>query len=444
MKPIDWNNKSNARRSSWGRFGEPDESCSPQVHSLKLPKRRGSFDGSDSSHSDDDEKPKQPTLNKTMCSPTMMLASPAKSSSIPRSNSSGNFGRQGRLRRRSFCRPSFEKIPSIEGSRSFSNSNSNAAWTSNSNSNFDYDDDYLCQKAAQQHFLHHPQPALELDDALTIPRRASTGTRLFQLQPTQDQKPRRVSISGPRPCMESSLATRNAPIRRRSFGTIRPCMENTNGDRPILRPYRQLSSDDLCVDMGCIGEETDEDLRSSRSNRSCLTSAVDFSNRSNRTGVVDFSVRSRNRAGSIDVSARSNRSAFRDLSTRSRTTVGLNEESSAATGVTTYPVVEEASSSSASPLPAEPEQESWQDKTAMKFMEDNPNFRRNKTWPTNLMRLLSIEQLAPAGDSDAKDDVTLQRRHGQSNSPYRDNRRLLRTIDIASEVVLDGRRLVKN
>ena len=110
MTPIDWNNKNNSGRGSWGRFGEPDESYLPQVHSLKLPKRRESFDGSDSSHSEEDEKLQQPAFNSTMCSPTMMLASSANSS-ISRSNSIGTFGRQGRLRRRSFRRPVFQVGP---------------------------------------------------------------------------------------------------------------------------------------------------------------------------------------------------------------------------------------------------------------------------------------------------------------------------------------------
>lgn len=459
MTPIDWNNSNNTRRRSWGRFGEPDESYSPQVHSLKLPKRRGSFDGSDSSHSDD-EKTKKPSISSTMCSPTMMLASPSHSS-IPRSNSGGNFARQGRLRRRSFRRPSFE-IPNIEGSHSVSNSNANANWISysSSTSNDDHDDDdYLCRKAAQQHFQQHRQPAFEQDDAATMPiRRASTGTRLFEKRTFDDEKPRRGSISGPRPCMESSLAGRDVPLRRRSsFGSIRSCMmENTQCDRPILRPYRQLSSEDLCIDLGCIGEETDEDLKSSRSNRSCLTSVVDFSSRTNRTSAVDFSTRS-NRASVVDISTRSNRTnGVTDFSPRSNRSmfraVGVPEEPTA--GIATSLVFEEASHSSASPLPAEPdlalpEHGSWPDKNTTKSMEDNLAFSRNKTWPTNLMVLLSMKQLAlknlrGQGDSSDVEDIAtmenhnIQRNKGQSSSPYRNKRRLLRTIDIASDV-LDGK-----
>lgn len=82
-------------------------------------------------------------------------------------------------------------------------------------------------------------------------------------------------------------------------------------------------------------------------------------------------------------------------------------------------------------------------------MEDNLAFSRNKTWPTNLMVLLSMKQLAlknlrGQGDSSDVEDIAtmenhnIQRNKGQSSSPYRNKRRLLRTIDIASDV-LDGK-----
>ncbi len=438
MTPIDWNNSNTPRRSS-GRFGEPEQPYSPQVDSLKLPKRRGSFDGDISL--EEDEKLQG---DKAGCcsSHTMLLSEPY--------SASNHHGRHTRLRRRSFRRPSFE-VPSIE----------------NSNTDLEEDDDYLCLKAAQQHQHHH-----STDFEMTI-RRASTGTKLIaRTQPLFDdseepQKPRRCSLSGPRPCMESTLGSgRDAPImRRRSLGGTRPCMENTSSyDGPILRPYRQLSSDDLCIDMGCIGEETDEDLRSNRSNRSCLIH--DFSNRSNRTALVhEFSSRS-NRSNLVkEISNRSlakeisNRSTFRDFSTRSRTIV---EGPSAAM---TSPEREEFSevqeepseSSSFSPLPATPPEHSlssrprpWPVQKSVDDLEiSNTSLCRSKTWPTNLMILLSMKKLPlesnlvesdeESDDCDNEEndlsDGSPHRRKRNSNSPYRSNSRLLRTIHKASDII---------
>merc|ERR1719162_204631 len=115
--------------------------------------------------------------------------------------------------------------------------------------------------------------------------------------------------------MESSFSFSDGPImqRRVSIGGTRPCMEQSSGslnfshDGPILRPYRQLSSKELCI-QDCIGEETDEDL----SNRSMLRSA-DRSNRSNRSSFRTID--------NADLSSRSNRSGFNnnaeDFSNRS-------------------------------------------------------------------------------------------------------------------------------
>jgi hypothetical protein len=129
-------------------------------------------------------------------------------------------------------------------------------------------------------------------------------------------------------------------------------------DGPILRPYRQLSSDDLGID-NCIGEESEEDLsnrtsrstiadRSNRSNRSVIpdfsnhshrSTIADLSNRSNRSLVPDFVNRSNrslnadfisrsNKSLNADFSNRSNRSAFRtaaDFSNRRRTTIDISD-----------------------------------------------------------------------------------------------------------------------
>lgn len=446
MTPIDWNN-SNTTRRSWGRFGEPEQPHSPQVDSLKLPKRRGSFDGDSSCEEDEKLQGKKATC---CSSPTMLLSEP--------NSASNHHGRHTRLRRRSFRRPSFE-VPSIEST----------------NADLEEDDDYLCLKAAQQHQHHH-----STDFEMPI-RRASTGTKLIaRTQPLFDdsdepQKPRRCSLSGPRPCMESTLGSgRDAPIRRRrSLGGTRPCMENTSSyDGPILRPYRQLSSDEMCIDMGCIGEETDEDLRSNRSNRSCLIHGDvsnrsnrsclvhEFSNRSNRTALIhEFSSRSNRSNLMKEISNRSNRSTFRDFSTRSRTIV----ESPAA--AMSSPVREEFSevpeepseSSSSSLLPATPPEhslssrpEAWPVQKSVDDLEiSNTSLCRSKTWPTNLLILLSMKKLpleSNPGDSDEEsddsdnedndlDDSNPQRRKGKSNSHYRSNNRMLRTIHKASDII---------
>ncbi len=446
MAPIDWNN-SNTMRRTWGRFGEPEQPYSPQVQSLKLPKRRGSFDGDE-----EDENLQGNKATGACSSPTMMLSS---SANRPSSHT--------RMRRRSFRRPSFE-IPTIESS----------------NTDLEDDDDYLCMKAAQQHQHHN---SIELVETETPIRRASTGTKLIaRTQPLFDdsdapQKPRRVSISGPRPCMESTLGTvRDAPVRRRSLGGSRPCMEHITGfgDGPILRPYRQLSSDDLCIDMGCIGEETDEDLRSNRSNRSSLIHC-DFSNRSNRTGLVrEFSTRSNrsnlvkeisNRSLAHEISSRSNRSNFRDFSARSRTIVPNSDPtiSKIAGANTTLPVQEEPSeSSSSSLLPATPPDSShsnqpgaWPVQKSIDQLNCSPSLSRSKTWPTNLMFLLSVNNLSLENDlynsdeesgDDGNEENSLfsedndgspHRQKSKSKSPYRKNNRLLRTINKASELI-DG------
>ena len=421
---------------SWGRFGEPEESyspevdslklprrkgsfgeihgknssrdmngsrfsstlvISPQVDSLKIPRRRGSFDGNKSFKFEESVEGDKTTSSSRCSSPTMVLNS-----------SNPHHGKHTRMHRRSFNRPSFE-IPSIEGSNSSSNSFS-------SNSNLKDDDDYLCQNAAQQHFQQHQypyplqKPALELEDAPTSPvRRASTGARFlaasfFGAQPllagaqdedpekpragAQDEdpeKPRRYTNSEPRPFMKSTLHGQDAPLQRRSQGLTRPCMENSmSSDGPILRPYRQLSSEEFCIDMACIGEETDEDLRSNRSNR---TSKVDFSNRSNHT-------------------------CLREFSTRNRTTVA--------------------------PLSAEPqvvseESEQCPVKRNINSIEHNSALSRSKTWPTNLKILLSIKRLSLRNIM--KGIFRRRQRKGKSNRFYRKSNRFRRTIDKASEVL---------
>eukprot|EP00531_Pseudo-nitzschia_arenysensis_P007713 CAMPEP_0116142158 /NCGR_PEP_ID=MMETSP0329-20121206/14758_1 /TAXON_ID=697910 /ORGANISM="Pseudo-nitzschia arenysensis, Strain B593" /LENGTH=460 /DNA_ID=CAMNT_0003637373 /DNA_START=155 /DNA_END=1533 /DNA_ORIENTATION=+ len=449
-------------RRSWGRFGEPEQPYSQQVDSLKLPRRRGSFDGDE-----EDEKLQGNKATGACSSPTMMLSS-----------STNRPVRHTRMRRRSFRRPSFEN-PTIE--------------SNTTSTDLEDDDDYLCMKAAQQHQQQHQQHN-STEPGETPIRRASTGTKLIaRTQPLFDdsdapQKPRRGSISGPRPCMESTLGSvRDAPLRRRSLGGSRPCMEHITGfgDGPILRPYRQLSADDLCVDMGCIGEETDEDLRSNRSNRSCLihgdfsnrsnrTSLVhEFSNRSNRTSLIhEFSSRSNrsnlvkeisNRSLAHEISSRSNRSTFRDFSTRSRNIVPNADAtiSEAAGTNTTSPVQEEPSeSSSSSLLPATPPDsnhsnrpEAWPVQKCIDQQNGNPSLSRSKTWPTNLMILLSVKNLSlehglcdsdeESGDDDKEEnslfsvdnDGSPHRRKGKSNSPYRNNNRLLRTIHKASELI---------
>lgn len=215
---------------------------------------------------------------------------------------------------------------------------------------FDNENDIDSPTLAPSKFLVEERPA----GLVRNQRRASTGTRAFldgspftaarksfQVEPVQPlmTERRRVSLEGTtRPCMERSNSwmdnfADNAPVTRRrtSLGT-RPSMDGSADDlmafdRPLLRPYRQLSSEDLC-----IGEETDEDLSnrsmlrttdaSNRSNRSAFRS-TDASNRSNRSAFLnneDASSRSMRRTA--DVSNRSNRSAFtHDFSNRSyRTT----------------------------------------------------------------------------------------------------------------------------
>jgi len=165
-------------------------------------------------------------------------------------------------------------------------------------------------------------------------RRASTGTRAFldsspfgatrksfEVEPVQPlaMERQRVALEGTtRPCMERSNSwletpADKAPITRRrtSLGT-RPSMDGSAVelaafDRPLLRPYRQLSSEDLC-----IGEETDEDL----SNRSMLRT-TDASNRSNRSAFrcTDASNRSNHSAFTNDFSNRSFRTS-EDISIR--------------------------------------------------------------------------------------------------------------------------------
>jgi hypothetical protein len=106
---------------------------------------------------------------------------------------------------------------------------------------------------------------------------------------SEQKKARRVSISGPRPCMEATFGSLQANQRR--------CAKSWRGDEaafdePILRPYRQLSSENLCGGM-CIGEETDEDL----SNRTFRTTDNNnnFSNRSNRSSCLISNRSNRNR-----------------------------------------------------------------------------------------------------------------------------------------------------
>ena len=109
---------------------------------------------------------------------------------------------------------------------------------------------------------------------------------------------RNRTIGTSRPFMEITSGLRDSCRRAPWRGSIgRPCMDRYGGeamaisDRPILRPYRQLSSDALC-----IGEDTDEDL-SNRSHRSTTFNksmdSLDFD--------FDFSVRSAVTADDVSI-----------------------------------------------------------------------------------------------------------------------------------------------
>merc|ERR1719162_656526 len=206
--------------------------------------------------------------------------------------------------------------------------------------------------------------------------------------------------------MESSFSFSDGPImqRRVSIGGTRPCMEQSSGslnfshDGPILRPYRQLSSKELCI-QDCIGEETDEDL----SNRSMLRSA--------------------------DRSNRSNRSSFRNVN-------ALVEE----------PMMPLEEDTSHHFTPASVPEEFYpfptpQDQKQQLFYDDSqlPSSSKSKTWPNNLKSLLSIRRLS-LRNLRCKSDKYLPRvrhhgrRKGKSDSPSR-KINLLQTIRTASEVM---------
>ena len=296
-------------RNRTARYGEPEQYRSKEGGSPRLPRRKESFDGDENS-----------SRTSTAAAAAPPPPPPSPPSTIPRTRTASfddddddddmspfiyqlndgltvdrvfssthrkNFGRLNRVNR--FRSPvGFEH--EIETNR--------PGWGSNE--------------------LLDERPVVLLKNQ----RRASTGTRDFLDSSPFGFDPQRsqgMSFGTTRPCMDNS--NHSAPIirRRTSLTGTRPCMdgyadEPTAFDRPALRPYRQLSSEDLC-----IGEETEEDL----SNRSMLRTG-DASNRSNRSAFNNNSDDPSNRSmrRTADSSNRSNRSAFtNDLSNRSYRTM---------------------------------------------------------------------------------------------------------------------------
>ena len=278
MTPIDWNERPTIRHNSCGRFGEPEESFSSYSEPLKLPKRRGS---DDSGNEDDAEIPclgSKKEQEQTI--PTLVDESrPQK----PRR-------RRGYDRHRYQSRYNRGSFSSGTGSEDFWINQIETEEKSNEMAP-------IVSKGSRRRASFGSRPSI---------RKYSLGQQLDQ-ETKENQSPSRPafgrnelrrSVSLTRPCMEPSRTTSvdSAPSQRRvSLGGTRPCMGDTSpaGDAPILRPYRQLSSEHLSIDFLDIEEETEEDLShrsrrtadlSNRSNRTCFrNSAKEFSNRSNRT-----------------------------------------------------------------------------------------------------------------------------------------------------------------
>jgi len=216
---------------------------------------------------------------------------------------------------------------------------------------------------------------------------------------------------------------------------------NFSHDGPILRPYRQLSSEHLCI-QDCIGEETDEDLsnrsmlrsadRSNRSNRSSFRTIDNAdlssrSNRSNRSGfnnnAEDFSNRSMIR--SADLSNRSNRSTFQNVNAFAEEPMTPLEED------TSHHFTPATVSEEFCPFPTP------QDEKQQLFFDDSklPSSSKSKTWPNNLKSLLSIRRLSLRSlRYKSEKDPHHGRKKGKSYSPSRKNN-LLQTIRTASEVM---------
>jgi len=332
-------------------------------------------------------------------------------------------------------------------------------------------EDYYCHQYEQQQQQQQEVSFSAIQRKFL--RRASTGTPVMTLtRPCMESsctdsgnepiRPRRVSIAGmrpcmetsrpctessrpcmesSRPCMESSFSLSDHPIiqRRVSIGGTRPCMEQSTGslnfshDGPILRPYRQLSLADLCI-QDCIGEETDEDLsnrsmlrsadRSNRSNRSSFQTIDNAdlssrSNHSNRSGfnnnAEDFSNRSMLR--SADLSNRSNRSTFRNVNALVEEPMTPLEEDMS------HHFTPASVSEEFNPFPT------TQDQKQHLFYDDSslPSSSKSKTWPNNLKSLLFIRRLSFRHH---------RRRKGKEKSQSQSRKNnLLQTIRTASEVM---------
>ena len=353
--------------------------------------------------------------------------------------------------------------------------------------------------SSDDHYLYRRRLGLEQqghDTTSAIPvvlrkaeRRASTGTRPIvrpQMESERaffgytEKKARRVSIGGPRPCMEATYGSIQTNMdgtihqqRRVSLGgttTARP--ERANSwlgdeaafDEPILRPYRQLSSENLCDDM-CIGEETDEDLSirtfrtadnnnsfSNRSNRSFLP---DFSNRSNRSSFVPsapLAFNNQNNHSCLpDFSNRSNRSCIRTTATATPTadlTSKKNPVSDFLAEQKSSPVLEEDETNTNNDVLVLPLEQNPITRTSQK--NDKPkrhSISKSNTWPTNLRTLLSIRRLtlrnlkttdvtttSTSTTTTDRNQKAPQPRKGKSHSPYRKNK-ILRILRRASEVL---------
>ena len=339
------------------------------------------------------------------------------------------------------------------------------------------DDHYLLGFEQQGHDTTSAMPVV----LRKAERRASTGRRPIvrpQMESERaffgytEKKSRRISIGGPRPCMEATFGSMQAnmdgPIQQRrrvSLGgtTARP--ERANSwlgdeaafDEPILRPYRQLSSENLCDDM-CIGEETDEDLsirtlrtadnNNSFSNRSFLPN---FSNRSNRSSfvpsaTVDFSNGS-NRSCLPDFTNRGNRSFIRTIATATADLTGSNNRSR-----TTLPVSDVFAEQKSSPVLEEDEANtntmqtndilvmSLQQNPATTTPQKNdkpkrPSISKSNTWPTNLRILLSIRRLTQRNLMTTDITTTTTTTDRKLKAPQRRRNKLLQTLRRASEVL---------
>mmetsp|Transcript_11931 Transcript_11931/g.28301 ORF Transcript_11931/g.28301 Transcript_11931/m.28301 type:complete len:582 (-) Transcript_11931:140-1885(-) len=286
----------------WASYGEREKSRSVIVGSPRLPRRKGSFDGDEA-------------LQRTRTS-----VPPPPPTSPPRTSRVATTSRTRTALLEDELSPFYSQVnDEITVNKVLSSSRRKGRGPLNRVKRFS-------SPISFEHESETNRPGWGSNDLLDerpvglfkAPRRASTGTRDY-LDSSLAGVSRGETLGDTRPCMDAS--THSAPITRRrtSLNGSRPCMDGyadevPTFDRPALRPYRQLSSEDLC-----IGEETEEDL----SNRSMLRT-TDASNRSNRSSFNvnsdDRSIRSMRQ--SADASNRSNRSAFtNDFSNRSYRTM---------------------------------------------------------------------------------------------------------------------------